>query len=41
MDRLVEALIEEETLQSDRFHELAGLDAPSRSSSLDQLPTGA
>ncbi len=35
MDRLVEALIEEETLQSDRFHALAGLDVPSRSSSLD------
>ncbi len=41
MDRLVEALIEEETLQSDRFHALAGLDVPSRSSSLDQLPAGA
>ena len=41
MDRLVEALIEEETLQSDRFHALAELDVPSRSSSLDQLPAGA
>ena len=41
MDRLVEALIEEETLQSDRFHALAGLDVPSRSSSLNQLPAGA
>ena len=41
MDRLVEALIEEETLQSDRFRELAGLDVTSRSSSLDQLPAGA
>ena len=41
MDRLVDALIEEETLQSDRFHALAGLDVPSRSSSLDQLPAGA
>ena len=41
MDRLVEALIEEETLQSDRFHALAGVDVPSRSSSLDQLPAGA
>nr|WP_304440532.1 MULTISPECIES: ATP-dependent zinc metalloprotease FtsH [unclassified Synechococcus] len=41
MDRLVEALIEEETLQSDRFHVLAGIDVPSRSSSLDQLPAGA
>ena len=41
MDRLVEALIEEETLQSDRFYALAGLDVPSRSSSLDQLPAGA
>ena len=41
MDRLVEALIEEETLHSDRFHALAGLDVPSRSSSLDQLPAGA
>ncbi len=41
MDRLVEALIEEETLQSNRFHALAGLDVPSRSSSLDQLPAGA
>ncbi|WP_115126189.1 ATP-dependent zinc metalloprotease FtsH [Synechococcus sp. GEYO] len=41
MDRLVEALIEEETLQSDLFHALAGLDVPSRSSSLDQLPAGA
>ena len=41
MDRLVEALIEEETLQSDRFHVLAGVDVPSRSSSLDQLPAGA
>ena len=41
MDQLVEALIEEETLQSDRFHALAGLDVPSRSSSLDQLPAGA
>ena len=30
MDRLVEALIEEETLQSDRFRELAGLDVTSR-----------
>jgi len=41
MDRLVEALIEEETLQSDRFHALAGIDLPSRSSSLNQLPAGA
>ena len=41
MDLLVEALIEEETLQSDRFHALAGIDVPSRSSSLDQLPAGA
>ena len=41
MDHLVEALIEEETLQSDRFRELAGLDVTSRSSSLDQLPAGA
>ncbi len=41
MDRLVEALIEEETLQSDRFRDLAGLDVPSKSSSLDQLPAGA
>ena len=41
MDRLVEALIEEETLQSYRFHALAGLDVPSRSSSLGQLPAGA
>ena len=41
MDRHVEALIEEETLQSDRFHALAELDVPSRSSSLDQLPAGA
>nr|WP_244279611.1 ATP-dependent zinc metalloprotease FtsH [Synechococcus sp. UW179A] len=41
MDRLVEALIEEETLQSDRFHVLAGIDVPTRSSSLDQLPAGA
>ena len=41
MDRLVEALIDEETLQSERFHELAGLDVPTRSSSLDQLPAGA
>ena len=41
MDRLVEDLIEEETLQSDRFYALAGLDVPSRSSSLDQLPAGA
>lgn len=41
MDLLVEALIEEETLQSDRFHSLAGIDVPPRSSSLDQLPAGA
>ena len=41
MDRLVEALIEEETLQSDRFHALAGLDVSSRSPSLKQLPAGA
>ena len=41
MDRLVEALIEEETLQSDRFHVLAGIDLPNRSSSLNQLPAGA
>ncbi len=41
MDLLVEALIEEETLQSDRFHALAGIDVPTRSSSLDQLPAGA
>ena len=41
MDLLVEALIEEETLQSDCFHALAGIDVPSRSSSLDQLPAGA
>ncbi len=41
MDRLVEALIEEETLQSDRFQALLGSDGSSRSSSLDQLPAGA
>lgn len=41
MDRLVEALIEEETLQSDRFHELAGIDVPAQSPSLEQLPAGA
>ena len=41
MDRLVEALIEEETLQSDRFHELAGIDEPAQSPSLEQLPAGA
>ena len=41
MDRLVEALIEEETLQSDRFHELAGIDVPAQSLSLEQLPAGA
>ena len=41
MDRLVEALIEEETLQSDRFHELAGIDVPAHSPSLEQLPAGA
>ena len=41
MDRLVEALIEEETLQSDRFHELAGIDVPVQSPSLEQLPAGA
>ena len=41
MDRLVEALIEEETLQSDRFQSLVGSDGSSRSSSLDQLPAGA
>ena len=41
MDRLVEALIEEETLQSDRFQALLGSDGSSRSSSLNQLPAGA
>ena len=38
MDVLVEALIEEETLQSDRFHDLLGIDPPDRSPSLGQLP---
>ncbi|MAN19491.1 MAG: cell division protein FtsH [Synechococcus sp. EAC657] len=41
MDRLVEALIEEETLQSDRFHALAGIDATADRPSLDQLPAKA
>nr|WP_255477137.1 ATP-dependent zinc metalloprotease FtsH [Synechococcus sp. A15-60] len=41
MDRLVEALIEEETLQSDRFHALAGIDATADRLSLDQLPAKA
>ena len=41
MDRLVEALIEEETLQSDRFHALAGIDATAVRPSLDQLPAKA
>ena len=35
---LVDALIEEETLQSDRFYALLGIDPPSRSNSLGQLP---
>ena len=38
MDVLVDALIEEETLQSDRFHALLGIDPPDRSNSLGQLP---
>ena len=38
MDVLVDALIEEETLQSDRFYALLGIDPPSRSNSLGQLP---
>ncbi|WP_415410594.1 ATP-dependent zinc metalloprotease FtsH [Synechococcus sp. A10-1-5-9] len=38
MDVLVDALIEEETLQSDRFHALLGMDPPDRSNSLGQLP---
>lgn len=41
MDRLVEALIEEETLQSDRFHALARIDATADRPSLDQLPAKA
>ena len=41
MDLLVEALIEEETLQSDRFHALAGIDATADRPSLDQLPAKA
>ena len=41
MDLLVEALIEEETLQSDRFHALAGIDATADRPSLDQLPANA
>ena len=38
MDVLVDALIEEETLQSDRFYALLGIDPPNRSNSLGQLP---
>ena len=38
MDVLVDALIEEETLQSDRFYALIGIDPPDRSPSLGQLP---
>ncbi|CAK23542.1 ATP-dependent zinc metalloprotease FtsH [Synechococcus sp. CS-197] len=38
MDRLVDALIEEETLQSDRFYSLLGIDPPDRRPSLGQLP---
>ena len=38
MDVLVDALIEEETLQSDRFYALLGIDPPDRSPSLGQLP---
>tara|TARA_B100001063_G_scaffold38295_1_gene31895 strand:- start:2965 stop:4848 length:1884 start_codon:yes stop_codon:yes gene_type:complete len=41
MDRLVEALIDEETLQSDRFQDLISSDGASSTSSLDQLPAGA
>ena len=38
MDRLVEALITEETLSSSRFHDLAGLDAPLNKTVLAQRP---
>ena len=38
MDRLVEALITEETLSSSRFHDLAGLDAPLNKTFLAQRP---
>ncbi len=38
MDRLVEALITEETLSSSRFHELAGFDRPLNRSVLAQKP---
>ncbi|QNI58516.1 putative photosystem II D1 repair protein FtsH3 [Synechococcus sp. BIOS-U3-1] len=41
MDRLVEALIDEETLQSDRFQDLISSDGASSTSSLGQLPAGA
>ena len=39
MDRLVEALITEETLSSSRFHDLAGLDGPLNRSVLAQRPS--
>ena len=38
MDRLVEALITEETISSSRFHDLAGLDAPLNKTVLAQRP---
>ena len=38
MDRLVEALIAEETLSSSRFHDLAGLEGPMNRSVLAQRP---
>ena len=41
MDRVVGEVLEEETLQSDRFHALAGIDATAVRPSLDQLPAKA